>query len=415
MIIKRINPGLSLAICPTKKFKDITINLRFYWPLSKETLAYSNYCSELISWQCAKYPTKESFSRHLDYLYGATYVASSEVSGTQVCLSAALKVIKGSFVNENLLPEQLLTLIEVVFHPCLQGQAFDVMLFNEARNNLLANIARDCDNPASYAASRASEIFGENYPLAVTNLSIKEQIENADNKKIYLWYQSLLQQAYCDIIAVGDVTAAELQSLVDKIADSERRECGALDYVKKFNEYREVKETGAIQQSQLRLLFQSSLNMRSANFYHLMVANALFGQIPTSLLFQEVREKRSLCYSIYSRNLTYDTGLVVSTGIDKANIEETIVLVKKLYEQVKIGDFSEELLQMAKDLVVNALQASYDRVFGYINTAVALIHVSPKHNIDHICALVKAVKKDDVCACFSQLRLETVYSYQQED
>ena len=113
--------------------------------------------------------------------------------------------------------------------------------------------------------------------------------------------------------------------------------------------------------------------------------------------------------------MSYDTGLVVSTGIDKDNIDKTVSLVQELFERVKTGDFSDELLQMAKDLVVNTLKASYDRVFGYINEAVALVHVSEKYNVDYICSIVETVSKEDVCACFEKLRLETIYSYQQED
>ena len=49
----------------------------------------------------------------------------------------------------------------------------------------------------------------------------------------------------------------------------------------------------------------------------MFVMNSLLGQSPTSLLFEEVREKHSLCYSISSYLIQFDGALIITLGTNK--------------------------------------------------------------------------------------------------
>jgi predicted Zn-dependent peptidase len=79
--------------------------------------------------------------------------------------------------------------------------------------------------------------------------------------------------------------------------------------------------------------------------------NILLGGNMSSRLFQEVREKRGLTYSIYSFLNTYsDTGLFgVYAGTTKAEIEEVISLILQELKAIKAGRIGKEDLAAGKE------------------------------------------------------------------
>jgi predicted Zn-dependent peptidase len=79
--------------------------------------------------------------------------------------------------------------------------------------------------------------------------------------------------------------------------------------------------------------------------------NTLLGGNMSSRLFQEVREKRGLTYSIYSfLNMYTDTGLFgVYAGTTKAEIEEVIALVVKELQGIREGRIEAADLTAAKE------------------------------------------------------------------
>jgi len=79
--------------------------------------------------------------------------------------------------------------------------------------------------------------------------------------------------------------------------------------------------------------------------------NTMLGGNMSSRLFQEVREKRGLTYSIYSFLSTYsDTGLFgVYAGTTKAEIQEVITLILQELQAIKAGRIRKEDLSAAKE------------------------------------------------------------------
>lgn len=71
-----------------------------------------------------------------------------------------------------------------------------------------------------------------------------------------------------------------------------------------------------------------SLPIDSEDRYKLILLNVLLGGNMSSRLFQEVREKRGLAYSIYSFIDSYvDSGyLGIYLGVDRLTVNETISL-----------------------------------------------------------------------------------------
>ena len=415
MKIVSVSPGCRLINIETSKFKDVTVNLRFNFPLTKENIVFSNLCAGIITDQCAAYPNKACFSRQLDQLYGAVYFAGTVLRGAVGSLSVVARVVNGRFIGEDILNKQLATLKEVVLRPVTTGDMFSPSLFAEAQNNLLAALARDKDRPNYYAYQQAIKIYGVDYPLALNGGGTEAGILEADNNEVYRWYKELCASADLEMIVIGDTDEKALLEFLDDFNQTKRAASLPFCYKKPAGPYQQASESGKIDQSQLLMFYHHPLNSDDPAYYQSAVACTLFGQIPTSLLFKEVREKRSLCYSVYSRLFPYENTMMVATGIDKANIESTSELIEELRQEVAKGNFADELVDMAKDMLINSYTTAADEPEGYVNEALRRLHVDDRQSTEEVIERIKAVSKVEVMACFAKLKLETVFSYQQED
>ncbi len=87
--------------------------------------------------------------------------------------------------------------------------------------------------------------------------------------------------------------------------------------------------------------------------YAFLLLNILLGGNMSSRLFQEIREKRGLAYSVYSYVSSYvDCGsLSVYLGVDKNSVNESMSLVMREINKLSRGEVSEEEVEGTREFV----------------------------------------------------------------
>ena len=85
--------------------------------------------------------------------------------------------------------------------------------------------------------------------------------------------------------------------------------------------------------------------------------NTILGGNMSSRLFQEIREKRGLAYSVYSFLSSYiDTGLLgVYAATDQANVNPVLETIQTEIRKLKRGELSESDLTAAKDNLIGEI------------------------------------------------------------
>jgi predicted Zn-dependent peptidase len=91
--------------------------------------------------------------------------------------------------------------------------------------------------------------------------------------------------------------------------------------------------------------------------YGYLLLNVLLGGNMSSRLFQEIREKRGLAYSIYSYIAPYsDSGyLAIYLGVDRASVNESLLLVAKEMRILQNSPVTKVELANAKDFIKSGL------------------------------------------------------------
>ena len=143
--------------------------------------------------------------------------------------------------------------------------------------------------------------------------------------------------------------------------------------------------------------------------YTLGVYNTILGASATSKLFQNVREKESLAYSIGSRYLKQKSNIIIKAGIEIDNYEKALKLIRNEIEDMKKGNFEEEEVEHAKQLInysINAIEEDQETgVNYYISQELSDSIVSLKEYREKI----NKVKKEDVVKVAQSIRINTVY------
>jgi predicted Zn-dependent peptidase len=142
-----------------------------------------------------------------------------------------------------------------------------------------------------------------------------------------------------------------------------------------------------------------ALPIISGDRYPLAVIDiALAGGI-SSRLFQEVREKRGLVYSINSYKALYRPAGIfgIYAGTSVSNIKEVLRLVKAEFEKIRDeGLTEEELVRARKQLkgsLLLGLESSYYRAY---RNAHSEIYFDKIYSVEEICDLIDNIQMEDV-------------------
>ncbi len=132
-----------------------------------------------------------------------------------------------------------------------------------------------------------------------------------------------------------------------------------------------------------------------------MVLNTIFGSSTTSRLFQEVREKRGLAYSVYSYNQLYrdtgEIGLYVGTRPDR--IAESVDIFARELQHLVDEPATTDELKRAKENLKGRTALSMESPMGrMMQIGGSVLFDVPILSLDEIEARVDAVTLDDLHA-----------------
>jgi predicted Zn-dependent peptidase len=133
--------------------------------------------------------------------------------------------------------------------------------------------------------------------------------------------------------------------------------------------------------------------------FPLMVTNTLLGEGMSSRLYQTIREKHGLAYSVYSFvSLLSDTGVFGTyLGTDKKNISSSMDLVFHELEKLKKRPVSSAELQRTKSQIKGTLMLGLENMSGRMTRlGSAELYLESYISLDTILKKVDAVTTDDI-------------------
>ncbi len=389
------------------KFKNDYVQVRFITKLDQESIAKRMLLTLLMNELCEKFYTKQLVSNELDRLYGASYRCSSSIIGNAQLFIFKTKAIRSSFIHHemDLLEEQFKLLHAFLMNPRVVDNAFLQEHVKEAKMNYKNSVQRSQDDPSTYSMHEAMKIAGKGQPLGAGIHDDLQAVDAITPQDLYDAYKQLVNEMHCDVMVLGNSSQERVEELVRTYLPFTHKGIDfSVNYEMQYRDIDDVVEEKELSQSYITSVYTTHTKNDEADYYALRVANVVFGQIPGSLLFQEIREKRSLCYSIYSALNPYDGALMISTGVDNANIEKTHALIEKQLERMQTHAFDEQLVEVAKRMIVNSIIASADDPDSIFALQYRNVLFNDPHDINQVIEEINKVQISDIVTVMNKVK-----------
>ena len=396
-----LTQGVTLRVLPSVKFKDVGIYVRFIHPLTPQFATKCSLMALMMSDRCEAYPTKQAMSRRSDELYGLSLGVQTVGYGAAQVMEMRARMIHPRFAHSaSFLEECVCFLHELIFRPLFSEENFE-----EAKRVLRMKIERMQDDAAQYVVHRGLKAAGAGQPLAISSLGETDVLDSLTLSEMRETHQALLAQSGIEILVCGDLREEEVCALFRKYFSFAPRLAKVDTHyvISADSEPQTVTEERDIPQTSIMVLYYTHTDVLDPDYYVLRVMNAMLGQYSSSLLFQNVREKNSLCYSIYSNLIAFDGALGIMTGVDPENVDKALGLIKEQMEKLCQGDFDDELLRVSQTMIRSSLKAGDD----VMNSIVALQYqndlLGRDYSSDTIISLIEQVSREAVIAMARKL------------
>jgi len=291
------------------------------------------------------------------------------------------------------LPLALDVLTDIVRRP-----AFAADDIEREKKVVLEEIKMVEDTPDDLVHELFSEQFWKDHPLGRAILGVPDTISAFDQDSLRRYFEGTYHAGNLIVSAAGHVTPEEVRALVEK----------------HFGDLPGVPDTavetrpGVVPNILIRNkdLEQSHVCLGTDGYpqahddrYASYVLNTVLGGSMSSRLFQNVREKRGLAYSVFSGLTAYrDAGcFTVYAGCSNEAVGELVDVVVGEIRRIKHEPPSEEELRRAKDHLKGSLMLNLESTSSRMsNLARQEIYFDHHYGLDETLRGVERVTRDDM-------------------
>ena len=254
------------------------------------------------------------------------------------------------------------------------------------------------DTPDDLVHELFTEHFWQGHPLGRPILGSKDTVEALTQDALREYFADAYVGSNIIVSAAGNIEHRAVRDLIQKAFGSLKREGEPLNGTPPRVVPQVITRTKELEQSHV-CLGTSSYPQRHDDRYVSYILNTVLGGSMSSRLFQNVREKRGLAYSVFSGLSAYrDAGnLTIYAGCANDAIEQVVDLCIAELRTLKQTPVPESELRRAKDHLKGSLMLSLE------NTASRMSHLARQEiyfdrhfSLDETLAGVEAVTAEDV-------------------
>jgi predicted Zn-dependent peptidase len=291
----------------------------------------------------------QEIAREFDVLGGS---ANAFTSRENTCLHATV-------MDSNL------SVLVDLFRDLLANSLFADKEIERERQVILQEIHMVEDVPDDHIHDLFAPLLWGMHPLGKTILGSHEIVAAMDTRKLREYVQKYYTTDKIVVAAAGNVDHDAFVALWQKAFDKFGQ---TSDPALTRNEPLLLPASRKIYVKPLEqvhiMLGTYGLSIIDADRFGYLLLNVLLGGNMSSRLFQEIREKRGLAYSIYSYIAPYsDSGyLAIYLGVDRKSVSESLALIAHEIGVLQETPVSETELVNAKDFVKSGLFLSMENM-----------------------------------------------------
>lgn len=410
--VKLEEKNYNLHVVETDKFKTIMVKINFKRKLKKDEISMRNMLVNILFESTKKYPTKRLMEIQTEELYELGYRGSNYSSGIYNVMGFDCVFLHPKFSEEGIIESSFEFLKEILFNPNIDENGFDQKSFGIAYKILEDHLNSLKENADLYSQLRLYEELEPDSIISYRKCGYPEDLENINRKNLYEYYLDVLNNDIVDIFVVGDVKANDIKKIVNDLFVFENRDKHSENhfYTPNINKETVTFKSELTEFNQSKLLI--GLKIKEASDFELRyvlnILNYILGGSPDSKLFQNVREKNSLCYSVSSVSQPLIGVLLIHAGINAFNYDRACSLIFEQLEDMKNGKFTIEDIKKAVLTYKNSMVEISETPDGLISLYSGIEYLNSDTLEDRI-KKIESVTKDDIMALANKLILDTIF------
>ncbi len=287
-----------------------------------------------------------------------------------------------------------------MLHIALTEPRFDEEAVERMKRQIIAGLRNQRKDPDDIASKTWSALAFPGHPYSVPSSGTEESVSALTPADLKAQFKRLISQENIKIGVVGAIDAETLGALLDKtFGDLPAK--SDLAPIAGVTQKSDIIEAVELDVPQTAIQFgYPALKRDDPDFMAAYVMNHILGGgIFTSWLYEEIREKRGLAYSVGTSLATYDhTGVLVGhTGTRADKASETVRLIAEQFQKMAEQGPSEEELQKAKNFITGSYPLRFDTSGKIANQLVAIqLEDLGIDYIDRRNSEIEAITLDDV-------------------
>lgn len=408
----KINDNITLCYIPMEKLKTTTIGVYIHRKLDEKEASLNALLPYVLKSGCSLCENTAEIARYLENLYGADLCAGILKKGEDQIIYFDAETIsdKYSAGGEKLLKELLKLLLSMIFDPVCEGEAFKKSYVELEKKNAVDRIEGIINDKRSYAQLRCIEEMCKGEPFGIYKLGSIEETKKITPESLYAHYKKIITSSRIDVFVCGDTDISQIADELKNIdLNFENAQLPTSTLHQKSGDVKKITDKLDVTQGKLCMGFKTGIVGNAEESAALTVANSIFGSGAHSKLFNNVREKLSLCYYASSGLDMFKGLMLVNAGIEFKNFQKAYDEILVQLEAVKKGDISDFEFESSVNALENSYRSAYDDPRFMQSICLGDLLLGNAYSVDDHIKMIKKVTKEDVVAVMNKIELDTVY------
>lgn len=413
--LKRVDLGnnINLTLIKTSKFKTNLVSVYIQRVLDRDEVTKNALLPSVITSGSKNYPTLREISHKMDNFYGASLFSNAGKRSEKQILEFKILGVNDKYIDEKIFKDMIEFLNDIINNPFIENDGFKEEYLHLEKQNLKDKIKAAINDKKAYAQNKCIEAMCKDERYSIEENGYEEDIDSITAVDLYNHYKNILKTSPIDIVVEGDFDDDFVADAVKQNFKFERGDIIEIPrgkYVKKVDDVKVVEEKMDITQGKLVMGYRANVDyMDNDKYYSLVVGNSVFGGGAHSKLFNNVREKESLCYYVFSSVEKYKSIMFVSSGIEAQNYEKAVKIIKEQLEDLKNGKITDTELANSKSALINSAKSVTDNIGGMSEFSFAQSLGKTNSTVEDLIKSIEKVTVNDIVDSVKDIELDTVY------
>ena len=404
--------SFNLHMINTDKFKTITVSVVFHTPIIKEEITMRNVLSDMLLQSSKNYESKRELTIKAEELYACDISTGNQRIGNYIFTSFSLQALKDHYTEIGNLDKSIEFLSEIIYKPDINKNKFSEEKLQIVKHNSQVVLDSIKEKANSYSIIRLKETYDKDSPISYRMMGYQEDLNKIDGENLYKYYEKMIDNDYVDIFVVGDFDYKEMTLLIKKYFKFKKIKKRKSSYYlnNPLIHNRKITSRESIDNTQSKLSILCPL-LKLTDYekkYPMVLANIILGGTPDSMLFKEVREKNSLCYTVRSQYNKFDNTILIMAGIDKDNYTKTVDVTTKVLQKLKKGHFTDTDIKNAKEYYNTSIEEIESKPGNIISEYLACSVLGGDFLEERLVKMNKVTKRQIIRAA-KKIKLDTIF------